>query len=250
MAVSDRTRKILWGRSGNLCAYCRRILVEDRTRQDEESVVGDECHIIGERPTAARGGVGVGREDLDEYDNLILLCKVHHKLVDDQHGTYTVEKLRELKASHERWVRERLSKQPKGATPRLVFLPRIRSGRDLASVVGGAHAFSFDHEELETEAETKLVAGFLQNLQDWGDLWSDLDSGQHVEARFTLTGAVKEIEAAGLVVFGARETRRMRLKTNNEVFDWDVATVTVVRSTNPGITEIGNLATLTESNVA
>jgi hypothetical protein len=52
MGISDRTRKILWGRSGNRCALCRRELVEEGTAVDAESVVGDECHIIGEKPGA------------------------------------------------------------------------------------------------------------------------------------------------------------------------------------------------------
>jgi hypothetical protein len=65
MAITDRTRKILWERSGNLCAYCRRSLVEDGTSPDGEAVVGDECHIIGEKPGAARGELGVGRDDLE-----------------------------------------------------------------------------------------------------------------------------------------------------------------------------------------
>lgn len=245
MAISDRTRKILWGRSGNLCAYCRRTLVEEGTPHDAESVVGDECHIIGEKPTAARGSPGVGRDDLDEYDNLLLLCKVHHKLVDDQADTYPVEKLRELKTAHEGWVRERLARKP-GAPPRFTLLLRLRTGKALADVIGGSHAFHFDHDELESETETKLVAAFLGNLQDWGDIWGDLDSGQHVEARFTLSGSIREIEAAGLLVFGARETRKMRLKTNNEVFDWDIATVAVVRATDPGITQLGDLASVAE----
>ena len=54
MSITDRTRKVLWGRSGNLCAYCRRVLVEDGTAFSDESVVGDECHMIGEKPGAAR----------------------------------------------------------------------------------------------------------------------------------------------------------------------------------------------------
>ena len=241
MAISDRTRKILWGRSGNLCALCRRVLVEESTPHDVESVVGDECHIIGEKPTAARGAPGVGRDDLDEYDNLILLCKVHHKLVDDQADTYPVERLRDLKSTHERWVKERLERKP-GSAPRFSMLLRLRTGKELADVIGGSHAYHFDHDELKSETETKLVARFLGSLQDWGDIWGDLDSGQHVEARFNLSEAMKEIEAAGLLVFGARETRKMNLKTNNKVFDWDVATVTVVRATDPGVTNLGELA--------
>jgi hypothetical protein len=80
MAITDRNRKILWGRAGNRCAYCQRELVEDGTDLSDESVVGDETHIIGEKPTAARGQFGIGRDDLDEYHNLMLLCEVHHKM--------------------------------------------------------------------------------------------------------------------------------------------------------------------------
>jgi hypothetical protein len=126
MAIADRTRKILWCRSGNRSAFCRRELVEDGTVLSDESVVGDEAHIIGEKP-AARGQFGIGRTDLDEHDNLLLLCKVHHKLVDDQPETYTVEGLHEMKDSHERWVRVRLSADgeasgPKSDTPTVAAL--------------------------------------------------------------------------------------------------------------------------------
>jgi hypothetical protein len=165
MAISDRTRKIIWARSGNLCAYCRRTQVEESTPHNAESVVGDECHIIGEKAAAARGSLSVGRDDLDEYDNLVLLCKVHHELLDDQPETYPVEKLREVKAAHERWVKERLKRKP-GSAPQFTLLLRIGTGKDLSNVIGSSHAFCFDHDELETADEAKLVGDFLGNLQE------------------------------------------------------------------------------------
>ncbi len=45
MAITDRTRKILWARSGNCCAVCRKDLIIDASDDDDESVVGEECHI-------------------------------------------------------------------------------------------------------------------------------------------------------------------------------------------------------------
>jgi hypothetical protein len=36
----------------------------------------------------------------------------------------------------------------------------------------------------------------------------------------------------------------MRMKSNNEAFSLTVATVSVVRATNPGITELGDLASV------
>jgi hypothetical protein len=242
MSISDRTRKILWGRSGNRCAYCKRVLVEEGTELSDESVVGDEAHIIGEKPTAARGHLGVGRDELDEYDNLILLCKVHHKLVDDQPETYPVERLREMKGRHERWVDEQLTRRPAGKKPHFALLPRVTTGKELRILLAGSMAFLLDYDEPENEAETRLIGSFLQNVQDWGDIWSDTESSQHVDARFSMTKEIKELEAAGFLVFGTTEQRKMR--SAEHLFDWPVAIVFVVRSNNKGITELGHLGSM------
>lgn len=48
MTITLKTHKMLWGRSGNRCAFpeCRKILVEDETETDNESIIGDEAHIV------------------------------------------------------------------------------------------------------------------------------------------------------------------------------------------------------------
>jgi hypothetical protein len=48
---------------------------------------------------------------VDEYENLILLCKTHHKLVDDQPVKFDVTNLKRMKAKHEAWVQLSLSSQ-------------------------------------------------------------------------------------------------------------------------------------------
>ncbi len=93
MTISDKTRKLLWGRSGNRCAYCRRELVMTATK-DNDAIVGDECHIHARQKGGSRSNSSMSIEELDDYENLILLCKVHHKMVDDQPNTYTVDFLR------------------------------------------------------------------------------------------------------------------------------------------------------------
>jgi hypothetical protein len=47
-------------------------------------------------------------ERRNSYANLILLCRNHHKVIDAQEGEYTVERLHQMKAQHEAWVREQL----------------------------------------------------------------------------------------------------------------------------------------------
>lgn len=105
--ISDYTRKVLWGRSGNRCAMCRNELVMRATVSDRESIVGEECHIRARSSAGPRGG-GASADEIDEYNNLLLLCRDHHKNVDDQRETYTITRLREIKAAHEEWVQNSL----------------------------------------------------------------------------------------------------------------------------------------------
>ncbi len=50
-------------------------------------------------------------ERIAEVENLILLCEMHHKMVEDQSKTSTAEILRKLKANHEAWVRASLAEE-------------------------------------------------------------------------------------------------------------------------------------------
>lgn len=91
--------KILWGRAGGRCSKpdCN----EDLTAlvASGSYVVGEMAHVIGSKPTAARGIPSGGS---DTYDNLILLCPTHHTHIDKApEGTYSLDMLHKWKKSHE-----------------------------------------------------------------------------------------------------------------------------------------------------
>ncbi|MDO6674313.1 hypothetical protein Q4517_01960 [Tenacibaculum sp. 1_MG-2023] len=111
MSISLKTHKLIWGRSGNMCAFpdCKKQLVIDETSTDDPSVIGQEAHIVAKKENGPRGQHPLELEKRDKYDNLILLCSVHHKLIDDQENEYTVEKLHDFKNKHETWVKENLT---------------------------------------------------------------------------------------------------------------------------------------------
>lgn len=111
MAISARTQKILWGKAGATCSFptCPRKLVADATELDIEVVLGEVAHIVAQSKDGPRGEYPPSGGDVDSYENLILLCEEHHKLIDGQPRTYTVAKLWQMKEDHERWVSERLS---------------------------------------------------------------------------------------------------------------------------------------------
>jgi hypothetical protein len=74
-------------KTGTVTMICRSQIVEEATRSDAESVVGDECHIVSGQSQGPRYDASFPAARLDEPDNLILLCRVHHKMVDDQTQT-------------------------------------------------------------------------------------------------------------------------------------------------------------------
>ena len=66
-----------------------------------EAVVGEVCHIRAARPDGPRYAPDQSTTDRHGYDNLILLCRNHHKVIDDDPEAYTVERLVRMKADHE-----------------------------------------------------------------------------------------------------------------------------------------------------
>jgi hypothetical protein len=111
MGISLKTHKMIWGRSGNMCSFpdCKKVLVIDETATDDPSVIGEEAHIVAQKEEGPRGKSLLSLDQRDKYDNLILLCSIHHKNIDDQENEYTVTKLHEFKKKHESWVKENLT---------------------------------------------------------------------------------------------------------------------------------------------
>jgi len=248
MGITPKTRKILWGRSGNCCAICRRELVIERSLNDPQAIVGDECHIVSKKESGPRSYKSNPTElDLDGYDNLLLLCKTHHKLVDDQPGKYDITELRSIKSNHEQWVRQSLvGKEDITNNPAfhdITLLPRISSGKELVTIVKGAHLYRFDNDEPETQEEMELISNFTQALQDYGDILLDIDVSESIRAGFRLQQELKELEDRDFLVFGER--RIERIKVGGIVDDWEVATVVVLRERN---TAIFNMASVNEDD--
>jgi hypothetical protein len=114
MPITPRTRKILWVKAGGRCSICGEQLATDAAGNDDPSVIGEECHIVARSPGGARAA---DIADIDGYDNLILLCRKHHKQVDDQRSHFTVERLKKIKREHERREASRDSEPPPARRP-------------------------------------------------------------------------------------------------------------------------------------
>ena len=171
-------------------------------------------------------------DKLDTYDNLILLCKADHKLIDDHPQLYTIDRLRQVKREHEQWVDSRLSSQstwPKisvAGGPDQVELERITSGTELVQLRTGAFVTESSHPDPKQAPEAELLASFFQELEDC-EVLKDLGPAEHVRFGFSLTERLDDLLGHGFVVYAARVVRTLNVDTHR--LPWPIVIVQVVR---------------------
>lgn len=221
MAITDRTRRLLWGRSAARCSLCRRHLVEDETGASEASIVGEEAHIIARSPGGPRY-VPLTADQVDHISNLVLFCRIHHKQVDDQVQDFPVETLRFIKAQHEAEMRTRTEDETVDdpgtePDPAPAILPVVHTG-------GQA-----------TDQVVDAVDSFLQTVVDWGEISRDVrvqGLGSVRAAKRSLHAELTEILELDLRVFGIA---RSEPSGYPDVGEWLVATVAVTLASNNSI---------------
>src|SRR5699024_4049261 len=138
--------------------------------------------ISSSRPKGPRHDPSFPSEKLDSYDNLLLLCRTHHKMVDDQEATFTADTLRQMKNNHEDWISNKLKvkhkvkpvrfRRVKQNSPESLF--RLTTGKEVLDTVCHALAYAFDHDQLNSQEEVDLIGSFLQFAQDCGEFSDDL----------------------------------------------------------------------------
>lgn len=110
MTVSEQSERLkLWVRAGGICAICKQYLLESELTA-KEVTRGEFAHNVG-RKNSVRSPRGVNplpESERDTSDNAVLLCPTCHTEIDDlrQVDLFPVEKLFELKAKHEAFIRD------------------------------------------------------------------------------------------------------------------------------------------------
>lgn len=198
--IKDIDRKRLWGRSGSRCAICNLELTQ---AAGLDSIVGDEAHVRARNAGGPRYEPDYPADHLDSYVNLILLCKVDHKLVDDRPDVYPANRLLKLKSSHEDHVKRRLNSARVGWVKAPLFSV-IADGTELMSVIGPAMIYSFGHDHPRDAGVADTIGGFLQSLQDWGDISDDIGPSGRMSAAMDLDKQMTDLREVGYAVVGGR----------------------------------------------
>jgi hypothetical protein len=204
MPITDRTRKILWIKAAGRCSICNEQLATDATGEDDPSVFGEECHIVARSPGGPRAA---DIKDIDSYDNLILLCRKHHKQVDDQRSYFTVERLKAIKQEHEKREANRsgpvrLIPDPTKPTPKVLKL--CITGEDLWYAFDGASSFNPRWPAGLSDEQGDAVDALLDELRDWMDIADELSFAEKRRAGKGLEEHILRLASVGLLV-GTRE---------------------------------------------
>ncbi len=102
--VPQKVQSALWASAAGRCQYrgCNQDLVGDLISGNEDALFGFIAHIVADSATGPRGDPDRSPKLAKSLDNLMLLCAVHHKLIDvDDVADHPELFLMEMKAKHE-----------------------------------------------------------------------------------------------------------------------------------------------------
>ncbi|MEJ7837695.1 MAG: HNH endonuclease signature motif containing protein [Thermomicrobiales bacterium] len=224
MAILDRDRKLLWSKSHNRCALCQQILSVAGTDLDRISIIGEEAHIVARSPNGPRY-TPIALNYVDTYDNLILLCRNHHKIVDDQPNQYTADRLRVIKDLHENRVEDRQdfrdSEENYRKFPSLKSKSQIgpsyhlmNTGSEVWNVMANCQLYGLmSLEENDSSIEQQdLADAFLSTAKDCGEISDEIqDSGFEAvrSVQRDLTASIKKLKTVGVLVYGRRRKTKL-----------------------------------------
>jgi hypothetical protein len=94
---TSKTKKALFSLAGNTCAFpdCSTVNYDPRA----DTLFGEIAHIRAQQSGGPRYDAAFG--EVHSLANLIVLCGVHHKLIDDHPDEFTVDRLVAMKSAHE-----------------------------------------------------------------------------------------------------------------------------------------------------
>ena len=112
--INSTDAKRLLLESGGICAFsgCNRRLVSPDSSLDSGAVIAELAHIVADSREGPRGKVSLSDAERNGYQNFIVLCPEHHKVIDSQPNTFSIQVLRQMKIDHLSQVQSRLHPGP------------------------------------------------------------------------------------------------------------------------------------------
>lgn len=161
---NPKTKMELFARAAGRCQFagCNKWLFNEELTCASLNA-SNIAHIIASSPDGPRGNESESHLMANDIKNLMLVCRVHHKLIDDRPDEYTSEILRNMKETHESAISRACNN---------IAIPETMIIR-LISPIKGVLNVSIDYGELvkalNLEKAPCDMCGMTLNISDIGD---------------------------------------------------------------------------------
>lgn len=105
--IADPKKLILMGLCGGKCEFrgCEKSIVQD-ILTGEKSNFSNYAHIVASSANGPRGDKFLSSKLSNDENNIMVLCRDHHKEIDDFPEKYTVNILKDMKREHEAYIKD------------------------------------------------------------------------------------------------------------------------------------------------
>jgi len=171
--IPEWIKLCLWGKAAGCCQYdgCGQPLYRDQVTKAEFNSAYI-AHVVADQPDGPRGHPTHSKSLQRDIANLMLLCDVHHRLVDKVDvGGHPVERLLEMKDKHERRIASLVSIDATRQSHVLLYGARIGQHDSHLSWQKAAAAMVPDrHPAQSTAFEIGLKGSVFQDREPayWG----------------------------------------------------------------------------------
>lgn len=198
--IPETTRLKLWVKAGGRCEFpgCNEEVWRDDLTQQIDNFA-HVAHNVAASPDGPRGDEELSPELQTDYDNLLLLCLTHSKLVDGRNQEhYTVEQLKEYKVRHEERIQLQTSLGPDLKTTVVRLQAPIRERR-----VAVSKAQTYEALDNRFPSDDKGVFLDFSNKAGSGDeaFWTEYGREIAVEVKHAFRNGNNEMRYDHLSVF-------------------------------------------------
>ncbi|WP_426269243.1 helix-turn-helix domain-containing protein [Dyella kyungheensis] len=97
----------------------------------------------------------------------------------------------------------------------LLYYSRVVTGRGIVDIFDGSHGYRFSHEDMRAEEDAQYIAELTDQINDYAEIWDDMDPGKKVKATYEFGEMFKEMSSRGFWLFGLRTRRKTQLPSRD-----------------------------------
>lgn len=202
-SIPQKIQSALWARAAGRCQYrgCNRDLIGDLVSGNEDALFGFIAHIVGDSPGGPRGDLVRSPQLAKRLENLMLMCAVHHKLIDvDGLAAHPEPLLLAMKAEHEARMALLTGIDEDRASHVLRFGASIGANEALVSTGAIFAAMPPDHHPASAQTIDLEMTGHASTDRD-PDFWTTQQRNLQRSFATRVGGRIERQEIRHLSVF-------------------------------------------------